>query len=192
MREPRKSKLVALWAIANEITQEIERWLRVRDSKDLRLRFSPADQARLLKLRLWSYRYQVPIFQILDFVMPVLRYMTKVQKKSFGLGINIRTLTSYGTERILSKEIEKAYPDDEHKVAWRDMLQRQQLDAEQQEETEGLTARGGRYHNVLDASTVEAYVADYRSRVVSRRITYRQSVAAEWRRRRNYRFNPWK
>lgn len=187
------TSMSALWRASGEITQEIEHWLRLRDSVTLRLHFKASDQVALLRLRVWSTRYYLSVFEILDMVMPVLRHVSRRPRKQLkGLGVNVRTLTGQAAERILTQELPKIYPNGENRVAWKTKQQEMQLAAEAVHDADGLVSRQApSCSSLLTAGSVQAFVSSYRLQVVGKRVAYREAVDQKWRRRRRYRGNPW-
>ena len=81
----------------------------------MHLRYKPVDFYRLLKLRTWSIRYYTTPLEILELTVPVLRTQMARQKRTYGLGVNIATLTGRSAERILCEELAKKYPSGENR-----------------------------------------------------------------------------
>lgn len=188
-------EVAAVWRRANEVAAIIEQWVRVRDKKSIRLSFKKEDQVRLLRLCTWEFRYKLPIGDILDFVMPVLRSRVRrvraVKKASWGLGVSVRSLVGPGAKRILEEQIEQLFPGGEHIRIWRDQERSRQLAVEQAEETDGVAVRQAPMpFTVLDSPTVEEFIAGYRARIARARgsmLSYSKTRA-----RKPYRGNPWR
>src|SRR5678809_225253 len=108
------NQLAQLWVSTNQIIGELDEWVLRTDGKEVRLRFKKIDQVRLLKLRVWSFRYQMEISDILDLIMPILRAQMHYKKKRYGLGVSIRSLTGKGAERILTQELKRHDPEGDH------------------------------------------------------------------------------
>jgi hypothetical protein len=189
---PRRAGLSEVWKVTGDVLREMELWLESRDGKRYNLQYRPLDRARLTRLYTWSLRYYLPIEDILDLIIPVLRGQRRYDRKRWGIGLTVRTLTSYGAERILRKELEKKYPDGEHVAQWRDREREKQLEAECLEGLDGLIPRENGFHNVLEAGSPMEYMARYRSQVLRQRAIHQRAYSMERRRLKPYRWNPWR
>lgn len=185
------TELTKLWNAVNEIISELDDWILKTDGKEVRLRFKPIDQVRLLKLRVWETRYKLSIEEIMDLIMPILRYHMLRKKTSYGLGVSVRSFTGTGAERILIKELEKTDPDGQHEEVWRQLEQETQLEAEAREERDGLPAKANLVILPLDVENTQDWATWYQGKIERRRNTYRELIRQEWRKRKNYRGNPW-
>lgn len=168
-------------------------WVRMRDGKDVPLHLSKADQLRLLKYRTWMFRYYLPVQEILDLTIPILRQQIrrKYVKRKYvrGLGVSVAALTGAGAERILQEQIRKTYPDSEHITIWRERERDRQLAVERAESLGGMpeTDRGLR---LSDCATPEIFMARYERRLQRLRLEAAEADNPQ-RRKRQYRFNPW-
>lgn len=183
------SRLSQLWNAANELGAEVQSWLTSRAEKQVFLKFSRVDQIRLLKLRTWRFRYYLPVSEILDMIVPVLRSRIKNKKRVSALGVPVLTLTGHGAERILQEEIKKRYPASEHIEAWKDRERDSQLEAEQNE-GDDLPAASGSSLGILQANSPEAFVEAYKRRITNYREEQRIQMLQEFR-KKPYRANPW-
>ena len=178
--------------MTSQIANVIERWISTRDKKQVRLNFKPIDQARLLKLELWSRRYSVDIEEILDLIMPILRAQVKRKpRRQGGLGVTPATLTGDAAERILSQELHKKYPDGEHRAVYRERQREQQLANEKNDDLEGLPAREPKLKGPLESSSVDEYVARYTDKVMEKRKQMQVEMGNPKRTCKRYRGNPW-
>lgn len=180
-----------LWKAANEITAELDRWIQRKDGRGVRLRFKAIDQARLLRLRVWAWRYKVELQELLDLIMPILRAQVKGKKSGFGLGLRVTTLTGDAAERILAAEVHKRYPDRENVVIWRDKVRQEQLEAERMEELDGLKPREEKISRLLETDSVREFIASYYDRIEQARKRDRIAREQSWRKVKAYRGNPW-
>ena len=132
------------------------------------------DQYRLLTLRTWSIKYKVPVSFVIQTVVEY--WMRKLPpRKKTGIGISVSTLTGPTSEKILTAEIERLYPDQEHLRAWKSEAQMK------------LTSRG-----VKDIRTSDAF--DFVSRYVKvmerRQQRVVKSIASGQHVKHRYRDNP--
>jgi hypothetical protein len=178
------------WRIANEIAAALERWVERKEKRSVRLCFKKSDQLSLLKLRTWSFRYHLSIVDILDMILPVLRGQVKVKKKTYGLGVAVRSLVGPGAERVLVEEIKRRYPNGEHIAMWREQERERQLEAERLLESDGLVPREYT-ENLVTADSTEKFVTEYTRRTLAKRADNRSNRANRSRRRKKYRGNPW-
>lgn len=179
-----------LWRLTGETVREIERYIDRVDDRSIRLQYKPLDQIRLLKLVVWARRYQIPVTEVLDTVIPILRRQIKHRKKHYGLGVTIGTLVSQRTEEILAEVLVERYPNSENVTAWKHEEREKQLEREASEENHGAveTATGG----VLDYASPRVFVERYRAEVEASRDTYRAAINNEKRKAKCYRGNPWR
>jgi hypothetical protein len=167
------------------------RWLEAREGKSIYGKFKRIDILRMVKLQVWSWRYRLEIEEILDLVVPYLRdTVTTKQKKKYGLGCSIASLTGDGSEKILVNAIAQEYPDGEHKYAWRQREQQRQLEAERLEESDGLVVKERAPRGILDFDSVEEFL-QYSARRVERIRRKRSAEYGPKRRSKKYRGNPW-
>ena len=187
----KRPNLAEVWHLANGIIGELEAWL-AHGGKSMRLTISPINQARLLRLRVWSIRYCLSIAEILDLIMPILRAQVRQPKHTHGLGISVNALAGDAAERILKAEIPKRYREGEHIQIARMHEQQFQLYREQLDALDGLAPREHFTRSFMDTETVEQFVTMYRKHVTSRRNTYQDEMGAKWRSRKAYRYSPWR
>jgi|ERR1017187_1469989 hypothetical protein len=187
----KRPNLAEVWHLANGIIGELEAWL-AHGGKSMRLTISPINQARLLRLRVWSIRYCLSIAEILDLIMPILRAQARRPKHTYSLGISVPALTGDAAERILKAEIPKRYREGEHIQIARIREQEVQLRREHADELDGLASKEYFTRSLMDVATVEQFVNMYREHVISRRNTYQNEMGAKWRSRKAYRYSPWR
>lgn len=166
----------------------INDWLLTREANRFGITLSGLDQTRALRLKIWSLRYRLSVEEILDILVPILRTLVKKPKKNIILGIRIAGLTGDGAEKILKSEIEKRYPEHEHVALWREMERERQLCRER--EDDGGIVAPDRIGGMLDYPTLQAYCDSYRSKIEERRRN--DEVNEKQRRKRNYRWNPYR
>ena len=183
--------MAGIFGVANEVAAEIDAWAQRADGKDRRLAYRQDRLLRLTRLRVWSIRYRVPIGEILDLVMPILRARIHRQNAKYGLGVSIPALTGNGAEEILRKELHKRYPDGEQYKIWKEQTQEHQLAVEEKDEADGLTLRSSGVKSVGEAASISHYLDSYRQRVLGRRKQLRKALDSKWRSRKAYRGNPW-
>lgn len=182
-----------LWQATNQITSDIERWLRIRESRSIPLRFKPIDQARLLRLRVWSVKYYIPIIEILDILIPELRLLTKKKSPRYALGITMQMLCGSGAEKLLQDRLRRRYPESEHFLLWREQLRDAQLELEAKEDSgSDLISRSTGYKRLIDAPSVSDYVLQYESKITEKSNNQSIAVSQKWRRRKAYRGNPFR
>ena len=176
-----------LTRLTARVQSEIADWIERRDGVRARLHLKKADVLRLLRLRVWGMRYYTGIGEILDFVLPVLR--KKVRGRTHGgLGVSVSTLTGVVAEQILKDRLSERYPDNAHIMAWREAERLRQLRAERDEETGGVTVRVKEMPTMLEVGDVAAYSRKYADMVQAAR---KGNMVPSWRKKRNYRGNPW-
>ena len=183
-------KLQEVYFIAAEIIIQMEEWMKRRDKKRTRLTYKKADQPRLLRLRTWSMRHHLPITEILDLLVPVLKERI-LYKSKYGFEIPVKVLTGAAAGRILRYEIAKRYDGNEHILAWREMERERQLRAERIEELEGIPLKPRLHEAMPENETVSEYVDHYTQSVMQNRQRERQAAGERWRRRKKYRNSPW-
>lgn len=183
------SEITELWRRANEIVAMLELWILEHDEKSIHLTISRENQVRLLKLRTWQFRYYLPIRELLDILVPLLRDRVKRTKSSYGLGIGIRSLTGKGAEDMLKVEIARRYPGNEHIQVWKEMQRDQQLELELLEETDGMAVRPEKLITIQNAESAEQFLASYTKQIEARRKTVQSDNSQ--RQKKKYRGNPW-
>ncbi len=188
-----KSRISELWQATNQITSEIERWLHTREAKTIPLRFKAIDQARLLRLRVWSVKYYIPIIEILDILIPELRLLAKKKNPRYAIGVSISMLCGSGAEKLLRDKLSRRYPDSEHFLLWREHTRDAQLEAEAKDTSESdLISRSTGYKRLIDAPSVLDYVQQYESKITEKSDQQQIAVSQKWRRRKAYRGNPFR
>lgn len=149
---------------------------------------------KLLKLQVWAGRHRISIDEVVDILIPA---FNKFQwggraREKWGTNISIATLTSNNAERILAKEIELRYPENEHRMIWRQQIRQEQLDKEKAEELDGLIPHERGPRTMIEAASAEEFVTAYRARATKQREEHESQVSQSWRRRKAYRANPWR
>lgn len=182
---------MTVWGHTNRLLSVVEKWCKQEAQADIRLSLTKANQLRLLKLNTWSLLYRLSVQEILSILIPILRKKAK-SRKTRGLGISVAMLTSVGAERILEEEIEARYPGGEHIGVWRERQREIELLREEQEELDGITVRQVQLKTVLDYDTPEAWVKCYRAGLEDRRNKYQAAVSSSERRKKAYRWSPWR
>lgn len=180
-----------LFRRAASIVTTLEEWLTAHDGSSGRLYLNKLDRMRLLKFESWSLRYHVPVVEILDIVIPIVRANLRGRRKGFGLGVRVTALTGQKAESTLRRGLRERYPNHEQYSIWVSDLQRQQLDAEDIDDLDGNVPRSKAVPNVLQFKSVEEYVKQYRKAMGKARERYSDKVSARWRLRKPYRGNPW-
>jgi hypothetical protein len=173
------------------VTTLVERWVESRDNRRVRFTFKRTDQVRLLKLYVWSQRYKLPVVQILDMLVPILRNRVVLKKKSYGLGVGVASLVGEGAERILQEEIKRYFPGNQLISIWREATREKQLAVERINATEGIVTRSEKELTLLACPSVEEYVRRYRCRATRHREENTVEQLRESRRKKRYRGNPW-
>jgi hypothetical protein len=180
-----------LWNLANEIRDQLVRWLESREKKQIYGKFKRLDMLRMTKMQVWAWRYGLEIEEILDLVVPYLRdTVTTKQKKKYGLGCSIASLTGEGSEKILVNALKQEYPEGEYRYIWRQREQERQLERERLEESDGLTVREREPRGILDFDDIQEYLQYSARRVERARRRWDLEYGAK-RRSKKYRGNPW-
>jgi hypothetical protein len=148
------------------------------------------DKARLLKLRVWSERYAVPISYILEKVLPLLwqrmpKHVQARSQKSRTLGVSIAQLTSPTTEQILLNCTLADFPEGENFESRRearidDCIELIDID------NDTLPSKP---KSVLSYKALTSFVDAYAKKIERKRTTL--SRIAVKRRKMHYRGNPW-
>lgn len=168
------------------VVSVVEGWLLTRDGNGRGLTLSSIDRVRLLRLKLWSLRYHLPVEEILDILLPILRAQVAKPKKRIMLGIRVPALVGDGALEILKREIDKRYPGHEHLALWRDAERQKQLRRECREEGVPTVEKA---LLMEEYPTLRAYCDAYRAKIG--RVRREEEVNQSRRSRRNYRWNPW-
>lgn len=112
-----------LWGPASSWELEVDAELRKQFGKQLWVRKSD-DRLRLLKLRVWSLRYHVPLQYILAVLVPHFeklasrQYIRKRAGSSKGLGFPITVLCGDVAHEFLQERIAKDFPSKENTQTW--------------------------------------------------------------------------
>lgn len=183
-------RLAEVYFIAGEIAIQMEDWMRKRDGYRTKLRFTKEDKVRLLRLRTWAMRHKIPIAEILDLVMPVLTERSKWKKK-YGFDITIRVLTGQASKKVLNFQLNKRYPGGENLAIWNEQEREIQLFAEKAEVLEGIPVKPKLTPVIREDEDMEEYMVRYTKSVEAARESERRATSQKWRRRKNYRGNPW-
>src|SRR5215471_11077382 len=187
---PSDGKLMSeFWGIVNGIAGEVGQWLQNQEEKQVRLFFKQQDLARLLKLAVWREMYCIEIPEMLDFIMPILRAQVPRQRKPGTLGITVAAMTGDGAARILTQELKKRYPDNEHISAFKDRQRELQLQAEEARDSDGLVTR----EKLLTlGNDVAEYARRYSEQVLKKRNAVQAELGNPQRKRKAYRGNCWR
>lgn len=163
----------------------------LRQQFDRRIfRINDLDKVRLLKLRVWSERYAVPISYILEKVLPLLwqrmpKHVQAKSQKSRTLGVSIAQLTSQTTEQILLNCTLSDFPEGEN---FENRREARIDDCIELEDIENDTLPS-KPKSVLSFKQLSSFVDAYTKRIERKRTTL--SRIAVKRRRMKYRTNPW-
>lgn len=182
--------LSEVYFLAGEIAIQMEAWMKKRDGYRTKLRFKPEDKVRLLRLKTWSMRHHISIAEILDMVMPVLTERSKWKKK-YGFDITVRVLTGAASKKVLNFQLNKRYPAGENRAIWQEQEREAQLYAEKIDALEGMEVKPNLTPVIRADETTEEYMERYTKSVERARAIERKAVSQKWRRRKNYRNNPW-
>lgn len=188
-------QVVEAWKQAERIVEILERWIESHDEVRPHVKLSQNDKLRLLRLRTWELRHYLPVSEIINLTLPRLRDMVHrkhYKVKSGGIGVTVATLVGDKAELILIEAIEEKYPGAEHIAAWKEAERELQLELEQQIETEGLSVRTAAPLTILGCPSVQDFITRYKARIGKEREQLEEQTAAKWRKRRNYRGNPWR
>lgn len=182
-----------LWWYANKIVATIGTWIEVHDKKHIILHYSKTDQLRFMTLRTWELRYRVPVYEILDILVPIMRGVVKAKRsKQSALGVSAATLTGQAAERILADNLLKRFPNAEHIAVWRSTERERQLTRERQQDTEGVAVRQPQPLTILQSKSTTAFLETYKKRVMARRVDEQSELTNKERKRKAYRWNPWR
>jgi hypothetical protein len=187
-------RMIRLWRATAQIGQEIEDWILEHDGKVARLevQLKPESLAMLLRLRVWSVRYQIPVYEILDMMLPGLRELVDQTTKRNVLGVPVYVLTNDKAEGMVHDHVKRRYPQGENRIVWREHEQERQLDREQRELLDGLKPRQATAKGMLEYDTPEEFTEEYRRIMIERREKREAERSKEWRKRKPYRGNPWR
>jgi hypothetical protein len=181
-----------IWKLSGDMVAVIETWLRENEDKLLYAHFKKTDLLRLTRLQVWSWRYKVPVDEILSLTLPYLRKsLSSGQQKRYGLGCSVAALTGIGNEKILIEALNIKYPGAEYRDIWFQQERQRQLDREAEEASDGMPARVRPVVGILEADSVASYLQSYRARVLKTRRRMEAEVCSTKRRRKHYQGNPW-
>jgi len=187
-----KPELLALDNAIFHVLGEIEHWLELRDGISFTCRYKRVDQLKLLQLYGWELKYKLPIVEILDMIVPVLRALIRSKKKYRGLGLMVRSLVGDGAENILKKEIAKLYPHGEHIQIWKSRERDLHLEREVKDDLEGVEQKDAAFKGILGYESVQIYLARYKRRVDIARKRELKASLSNRRKRKAYRWNCWR
>lgn len=188
-----KPVLQELWRITGEIMGELELYLQQKTGEKIKLRYRPEKQARLLKLRVWSTRYRVPVGEVLEIILPVLRGRVPQNKlRRHGIGVGVYTFVGRKAEEILKDELRRKYPDSEHLTLWREQERERQLERERTEDLEGLKPHRKPVVSLLESESMEDFLTGYRDSIQQEKSQQDRVQTETWRKRKAYRGNPWR
>jgi len=135
------------------------------------------DEIRCLRLEQWEEKYRVPLWWILQTLVPIWR--RKFAKYSLGaFGVKIPTLVGAKSEEIIRSEIKTQFPDGENVRQWKAREQQKQWSRYR----EGVGLREDWSHPLTAAK-------EYQQRMLRERkarVKFERTA-----RRRLYRGNPW-
>ena len=178
--------------VANTLT-DVESWLKDEDGAAPPLsKLKGMDQVQLLRLRTWSLRYFIPIKEILDMVLPILRNQMH-RRGRYGIGVPVRVLTGRKAQELLEDQIKRRYPEEEQIKVWASRERDRQVLKEIRDELGGLQERDRlRGHSKVDFG-LKHWTQTYVKLIEVRRKRYQQIEARNKRsKRRMYRRNPWR
>ena len=178
--EPLPVSLGKVLSRGNRVAGELHRWLQHNGNKrNARLSLSIEDTIRLHTIRIWAQRHYIDTKEVLELILPIILSRSHRHGAS-GIGVSVRALTGEAASRILTEELAKRYPNDEHIGMWREAQRRRILNREQEHH---LAAR-----TVSEMATLEDFLDRYRERMHK---TQQQATKNTTTPQRNYRWNPW-
>lgn len=194
------NNVVQLWGYANQLVDTIGKWVEAHDKKRIPLNYSKLDQLHLMTLRTWALRYRLPVYEILDLVVPVLRdaikgqvgHRRRARRPLVGLGVSVTTLTGLAAERILLDQIGKKFPDAQHIGIWRYEERYRQIQREQLSDADDIPTRQAPTATLLGSSSTSAFIQIYSRRIQAERSKEAGEMASKSRKRKAYRWNPWR
>ena len=186
------TEVAELWRYSNEIQSAISRWIEDNDHKHVHLHYKRVDQIRLLRLRTWQLRYKLSITEILNLIVQPLRNQMTGRGHNYGLGIGVRSLVGHKAEQILQDELNREYPNHEHLALWADQERERQIEAERAEDLDGIVSKSNRTPTLLQFDTPEQFISVYKKRVQHSRQVHETEVTKASRKRKAYRFSPWR
>ena len=184
MLSPHRNYKSVLFSIKNEINAALRNLYPDKQIWNITLQ----DQLRLVKLKVWSERYSLPVTYIL---LKLLEYhwsrLPKPQrdkaKASKGLGIRIATLIGSVSERHLKDCIFQDFPDGDHLVVFKEAERDRIVDLLEEE----LPSRP---KGVLWHKTISNFIESYTRNLQSTQKT--DSSYAKKLSKIPYRGNPWR
>jgi len=124
-------------------------------------------------LLVWSQRYKISVWEILDILHSRYKKFWKTPKDGFSLGISAPTLVGNRSQEILEEEILRLYPNGENVRCWASQRQIQLL---------------GGYPRLVATDDIFSYSRRYEHMI---RQWRRQRTPRPSFTRRRYRDNPW-
>lgn len=183
----------ALAKAINGVRQDINEWLDEQGRTGYRPDYSLNDCLRLYRLYVWGSRYKLAVAEILDVLVPALKSVVKRKAKAHGgLEIPAAVLTGRAARGILLDTLLKRYPNRENITAFKERERERQLLVEKQDELGGITVHVKPVVSFLEAESVEDFLQKYRERIEKKREENVRAALQSWRRRKNYRGNPWR
>lgn|SRR5882724_1828146 len=147
--------------------------------------FSIKDENRFFVLWVWSERYKVPLSYTIESLLKIWGLITGKHKRGRKpmLGVSPAIFTGKKSEQFLQECILRDYPNRENESEWR---------LKQQEKLLGLEDEPrGKAQSFIDIRHPENMVRSYKRKVDRRARKLAKANAAEWRKGRAWRGNPW-
>ena len=147
------------------------------------------DRKRLTVLLVWEQRYKVSLEWMVETLL--LHYQGKRKKIITGrryrnpaLPVRTVTLVSPTSREIIEKELEQAYPNDEHIVIWRERKQYEFMMKHLEVRPLGKS--------FVDFETTKSFVENYGNRINEQRAAESKIVDERKRKGKPYRNSPWR
>ncbi len=167
----------------NRVAGELHRWLQHHGNRrNARLSLSIEDTIRLSNIRVWAQRHYLDTKEVIGLIMPIILSRSQQGGNNYGLGISVRAMTGEAALRILTEEITKLYPNDEHIGLWREK-QRRLIVARETDHVASAPWNGAPM-----MSSLKTYIENYRTQLTR---THKRS-AGFVSPTHNYRWNPWR
>jgi hypothetical protein len=176
--------------LCDSFRQEVEETIsKIRNDKFRFYVLPQNEQYRLLRLRVWTERYQVDLTYILSRLLPFWKKWIPNKSRAIasqGIGVRIATLTGKKSEQMLQEFIKQDFPSDQHKLLRRSFLQNELLD-KYMESSDGIKT-GSKSKNLFDFVRPAGYLQYYRRRM-RRQHDEREELSKQFK-ERPYRGNP--
>ena len=192
LRRLARKEMRNLDSLATEYTYKVAKELSKIRKEQVTLYIRMPDKYRLLKLKVWSEKYRVPLIFILSTLIPL--WESFIQRRSRqvkreGLNVRVSTLTGKKSEEFLKEAIKKEFPDGANKQLWiakhrERILAKAILDSQDKD----LLTRSQKVQDLSEFTTPKQYVAYYRRRV--RYLSSSREKIIQQMEERPYRSNP--